>query len=80
MRSLEVRCDNCGVTQPQPPARPTTWWVLEESRVEVLRTGPLDFCSLACLHAFTADAQVVQCYAADFTPDALARAAAGEER
>lgn len=66
MRSLTVRCDNCGVEQPAPPARPKTWWVLEESRVAVLRTSALDFCSLRCLHAFTADPQVRQVYALDF--------------
>ena len=66
MRSLTVRCDYCGVEQPAPPARPPTWWQLEETRVEVLRTGPLDFCSLRCIQAFVADPQVRRVYALDF--------------
>lgn len=46
--------------------RATTWWVIEDQG-ETMRTGALDFCSLACVGAFVADPQVRETYALDFT-------------
>lgn len=78
MRILTIRCENCGHEPPQGE-KPKTWWNLEEVFVSVLRTGPLDFCSLSCLVAWTADRGVRETLAADFEPDAQARAARGAE-
>lgn len=76
-RILTVKCENCGCEAPRLPERPKTWWSLEETFVEVLRTGPLDFCSLSCLVAWTRDPRVQGALAADFSRDALVRAAEG---
>lgn len=64
MRSLTVECDNCGRERP-PDHRPATWWLLEDHG-EIMRTGPLDFCSLTCLAVFLADPDVRSVYKADF--------------
>lgn len=70
MRTLDVTCDNCGL--PRPAERAPTWWLLEDQGA-VMRTGPLDFCSLACLAAFCADPAVRALYALDFeTPRPVA--------
>lgn len=45
--------------------RPATWWVIEDQGA-TLRTGALDFCSLACLERFVADPAVRAIYALDF--------------
>lgn len=65
MRSLNVRCDHCGQVRPPRPAQPPTWWSLEDLG-KVTRTGPLDFCSLACLGAFVAEPVNRAIYHADF--------------
>lgn len=65
MRALEIRCDNCG--RVRPTERPQIWWLLEDQG-EIMRTGPLDFCSLRCLEAFTTDPEVRRVYVLDF-PD-----------
>lgn len=49
----------------QAAQRACTWWLLEEHSM-ILRTGPLDFCSLKCLNAFTQDPEIVALYPADF--------------
>lgn len=64
MRTVEIRCDNCG--RPRPlDKRAKTWWVMEDQG-EVIRTGALDFCSLACVQRFTADPKVQEIYALDY--------------
>lgn len=64
MRTLEIRCDNCGAIRPMT-TRPETWWVVEDQGA-VLRTGALDFCSLGCLRTWLDDPHVRAAYAADF--------------
>jgi hypothetical protein len=56
MRTLEVKCDNCGKTRPVHH-RPKTWYLVEDQS-EVMRTGPIDLCSLRCLTAWSQDPQV----------------------
>lgn len=56
MRTLEVRCDNCGKLRPEP--RPKTWYLLEDQSA-VMRTGPIDLCSIACVRAWSADPEVL---------------------
>jgi hypothetical protein len=69
MRNLEVKCDNCGTAKPARGAVPApTWWSLEDLGA-LGRTGPLDFCSLACLERFIADPNVRRIYAADFVAE-----------
>lgn len=75
MRTLEVKCDNCGKTRPEGK-RPATWWLLEDQG-EVMRTCPLDFCSLRCLDAFCAHPDVRQTYHADFATSAVLDAETG---
>lgn len=71
MRSLDVKCDNCGAAKPprgsETPAR--TWWSLDDLGARA-RTGALDFCSLPCLRAFIDDPQVRKIFAMDFVVEA----------
>lgn len=57
MKSIEIKCDNCGKASPYPRRRPKTWYALEDAS-EVMRTGAMDFCSLACVAAWAQDKDV----------------------
>lgn len=71
MRRAEALCDLCQRSRDlaaeltAQKERPQTWWTLEDQG-RVIRTGALDFCSLACLQAWVREAQVRGLYAEDF--------------
>lgn len=69
MRSVEIRCDNCGAVKPLTE-RPKTWWELEQLS-EVQTTGTLDFCSLRCVANWSDSPEVRThpAYRADFEPE-----------
>lgn len=60
-------CDapDCTRTRDVQRERPPTWWSLEDQGRQ-MRTGPLDFCSLACLGRWLAHPEVRRIYAADW--------------
>lgn len=76
MRTLDIRCDACGVTRhlevsigagaPQA-CLPETWWNLDDAGATT-RTGTLDFCSLACVVRWCMDPEIRARYAIDFLP------------
>lgn len=58
MRALTITCDcGCGASRRDGAPRPASWWLLEDQG-DKLRTGPLDFASLACLQRWLADPRV----------------------
>ena len=56
MRTLDVRCDNCGKKKPAD-RRAATWYLLEDQSA-VMRTGPMDFCSVKCLREWSSSPEV----------------------
>jgi hypothetical protein len=75
MRTIEVRCNACGVTI---PAKPATLWTLDDEGTP-RRTGPLDFCSLPCVARWAQDDEVRAAYPADFAPAVRADGLTPEE-
>lgn len=70
-RTLTIDCDcGCGRTRVDGAPRPASWWLLEDQG-RVMRTGPLDFASLACLARWLADPRLRQhpTMGADFAPE-----------
>lgn len=69
MRTLTVTCETCGTTRDETRRAqedpPRTWWLLEDHG-DPMRTGPLDFCSLACLRRWLDHPPVREHYALDF--------------